>query len=182
MLRTRAGYAGDPRKDQPTYHDLGLHAETLEVDFDPAVISYEELLDIFWNSHNPTSSAWSPQYRSAVFTHDAAQAEAARRSADRYAGLLGREVRTEITPLSRFWPAEEYHQKYRLQHNRLLRNEYREIYPVFKDFLNSTAVARVNGYLGGYGSSAQLDQELDRLGLDERGRQELRSKVGSRRR
>lgn len=175
------GYAGDPRKDQPTYHDLGLHAETLEVDFDPEVIAYEELLELFWNSHNPTHPAWSAQYRSAIFTHDEDQAEAARRSAENYGERLGRQIHTEIIPLVRFWPAEEYHQKYRLQHNRLLRNEYRQVYPFFADFLNSTAVARVNGYLGGYGSVSQLDEEIDRLGLDERAIRELRSRVGSRR-
>ena len=89
------------------------------------------------------------------------------------AAQLGQRVRTDIVPASTFYLAEDYHQKFRLQQDPVLTAEYDAIYPEMKDFVNSTAVSRVNGYLGGYGSSAQLKKEIDSLGLSPEGRKRL---------
>ncbi|MDZ7761250.1 MAG: peptide-methionine (S)-S-oxide reductase [Desulfovermiculus sp.] len=68
MVRTRVGYSGG-KKPNPTYHDLGDHTETLQVDYDPEAVSYPKLLEVFWESHSPEQSALSRQYMAAVFYH-----------------------------------------------------------------------------------------------------------------
>ncbi len=176
MIRTRVGYAGGST-DNPTYYDLADHTETLQIDFDPSVISYAELLDIFWSSHTPTSQSSSRQYQNMVFYDGEDQERAALDSRDRLAERLEREIRTIIRPLEGFYRAEGYHQKYYLRNDRVLLAEMQSIYPDLKDFTDSTAVARVNGYVGGYGNQSELDQEIDLLGLTEAGQERLRSVV-----
>lgn len=177
MVRTRVGYAGDPRKDDPSYHDLGGHAEAIQIDFDPSVLAYADLLDLFGEIHNPTWPAWSPQYRSALFFAGEGQREAAMAWCERFERVSGGRVRTEFAPLDRFWVAEDYHQKYRLLGNRALREEYRLVFPDFRDFRDSTAVARVNGCLDGFGAPGQLEEALPLLGLSEAGQAELRRRA-----
>jgi methionine-S-sulfoxide reductase len=167
------GYAGDSGKQHPTYHDLGRHAEAVQLDFDPTVISYRKLLDIFFREHNPFRSAWSPQYRAAVFVDDDEQERAVRAAMSVLEEAAGRPVVTEVMSAETFWLAEDYHQKYRLQRNRALVVEFALIYPDFGAFRDSTAVARVNGYLDGYGSAAQFERELPLLGLSEEGQRVL---------
>jgi len=122
VTSTRVGYTGG-WFDNPTYHDVCSgrtgHAEAVEVTYDPAQVSYEQLLDVFWNDHNPTTlNRQGPdigeQYRSAIFFHDAEQEAAARVSKEKLqkSGKYSREIVTEITPASRFWEAEDYHQQY----------------------------------------------------------------------
>jgi peptide-methionine (S)-S-oxide reductase len=122
VISTRVGYTGGSM-EHPTYHDVcsGMtgHAEAVEVTFDPAVVPYERLLEIFWNSHDPTQlNRQGPdhgtQYRSAVFYHSAAQQQAAEASLERLdrSGRLRSRVVTEISPAATFWEAEAYHQKY----------------------------------------------------------------------
>lgn len=126
VLTTRVGYTGG-HQEHPTYHDVcsGMtgHAEAVEVTFDPAVISYDQLLDLFWQSHDPTQfNRQGPdhgtQYRSAIFYHSDAQRLAAENSLARLdgSGRYRSRVVTEITPASTFWEAEEYHQKYHQKH------------------------------------------------------------------
>lgn len=122
VSETAVGYSGG-NFPHPTYREVCSgrtgHAEAVEVIFDPAKVSYDQLLDIFWGVHDPTTlNRQGPdvgdQYRSAVFYHSAEQEKAARASKERLAksGRLPRPVVTEITPASVFYRAEEYHQKY----------------------------------------------------------------------
>jgi peptide-methionine (S)-S-oxide reductase len=171
------GYAGDPRKSEPTYHDLGLHAEAIQFDYDPEQLGFEELLALFGAGHNPFRPPWSPQYRSVIFYHDDEQEQAARRVLQELESQTGRRVFTEVLPGDTFWLAEDYHQKYRLQRTRELKIEYERIYPSFADFVDSTAASRVNGYLDGYGTAEQLQQELPLLGLSPDGQERLRKRV-----
>lgn len=175
------GYAGGTTRD-PTYRSIGDHTETLQVDFDPDRIDYRELLDIFWASHDPRRSSWSAQYKAAVFAHDAEQRRAAEESRDRVQSALGATVRTEILAAGPFYLAEGYHQKYRLQGVRELAAEFAEMYPRMREFVDSTAAARVNGYLDGYGSLEEFERISDSLGLTPPGAALLRKKVESRRR
>lgn len=174
MLSTRVGYAGGT-KDSPTYHRLGDHSETIEIVYDPAIITYDELLDCFWHSHNPTFAAGSRQYMSIIFYHDEAQQELAEASRDRQQIEQGSRIFTEIVPAGEFYPAEDYHQKYYLQQIKELTSELRGIYPDFADFVASTAAAHLNGYAGGYGSPETLEKELESLGLSPEGENILMS-------
>ncbi len=119
---TAVGYLGGTLKN-PTYEDVCTgrtgHAEVVEVEYDPARVSYEELLNVFWGNHNPTQlNRQGPdvgaQYRSAVFDHDDAQKAAAQASKEKLerSGRFNKPVVTEITPASTFYRAEEYHQQY----------------------------------------------------------------------
>ena len=172
MLRTRVGYAGGATAD-PTYHDLGNHSETIQIDYDPAQITYQELLERFWKSHSPTSRPWSSQYASIIFYHDEEQKRLAEESRDRFAAEIGDQVFTQIVPFSEFYLAETYHQKYRLQQAPDLLEEFRALYPDDGDFINATAVARFNGYMGGYGTPATLEAEIRELDLPPETKQRL---------
>ena len=116
------GYSGGAMED-PSYEDVCSgktgHAEVVEVIFDAETISYDQLLDVFWSIHDPTTlNRQGPdvgsQYRSAIFTHDSGQVAAARASKERLQSSAGntREIVTEITPATAFYRAEDYHQQY----------------------------------------------------------------------
>jgi peptide-methionine (S)-S-oxide reductase len=118
------GYTGgstpDPSYEQVCSGTTG-HAEAVEVWFDPARVSYEELLGVFWSIHDPTTvdrQGWDfgSQYRSAIFFHDAEQERLATASRDEHQPGLARPIVTEIVPASAFYDAEEYHQRYFEKH------------------------------------------------------------------
>lgn len=112
MTDTQVGYTGG-RTENPTYKQVCAggtgHAEAVEVTFDPAAVSYEELLDVFFRIHNPARGGG--QYGSAVFAHDADQEKAAEAAIERLR-KAGRRVATVVTEAETFWRAEEYHQRY----------------------------------------------------------------------
>jgi methionine-S-sulfoxide reductase len=172
VLRTRVGYTGGSTEN-PTYHNLGDHIETVEVDFDPSVISYGDLLDAFWASHDPRERPWKRQYMSAIFPHNDEQKNLAIGTRSREAARRNGKIYTEILPASRFYLAEAYHQKYMLRGRSDLMKEYEAMYPSFSDFLASRAVTRVNGYVAGNGTCDSLRRELDGLGLSPAGRKRL---------
>jgi len=176
VVRTRVGYAGGT-KQGPTYRDLGDHTETIQIDFDPARITYRELLDIFWAGHEPMRRSWSRQYAAIVFTHNEEQRKLAEETKTRTARDLRAPVQTEIISYSGFTLAENYHQKHSLQQYPYFLDELRRIYPSPGEFVASTSAARLNGYLGGEGSYEALIQELDGLGLSPARRQMLRELV-----
>lgn len=172
VVRTRVGYAGGT-KDNPSYNDLGDHSETVQIDYDPTMISYKELLDVFWKSHDPTQRPWSRQYMSLVLYHNDEQKRMAMETRDCEEAGTGSKIYTEIIPAAKFYLAEAYHQKYRLQQKPDLMKEFSVIYPNTDDFTASTAAARVNGYLGGYGTFASLQKELSSFGLSPAGNKKL---------
>ena len=176
VARTRVGYTGGTTPD-PTYRRLGDHTETVQMDFDPEAVSYRELLELFWRSHNASRPAWARQYMSAVFYADESQERLARDVKEHLEKSLRGELRTEIIPATRFYMAEDYHQKYILQGDRLLNREFRVMYPEFAEFVDSAAAAKVNGYLYGCGSLEQVRTELSSLGLSVKGGEHLLSRV-----
>ena len=179
MVRTRVGYTGGTKKN-PTYHDLDGHSEAVQMDYDPAVISYEKLLAVFWDSHDPIAPAWSTQYKAAVFFHTDEQKRLAEESKRREETRVKGRIVTEILPAGEFTWAEDYHQKYLLRSERDLLREMSAIYPKEKDFVNSTAAARINGYLDGYGTLAELQEDLPGLGLSPQAAKRLTTIVGKR--
>jgi peptide-methionine (S)-S-oxide reductase len=117
-----SGYSGG-HVDNPTYEQVCTgttgHAESIQISYDPAKASYDELLEVFWKTHDPTTkdrqgNDVGTQYRSVIFFHDAEQ----KKLAESYKARLGAEhiwtrtIVTEIVPFSKFWPAEDYHQNY----------------------------------------------------------------------
>ena len=122
VTQTQVGYTGG-RTAVPSYEDVCNddtgHAEAVLVTFDPAKVSYAELLDVFWSSHDPTTvDRQGPdvgsQYRSAIFFHNAEQERVARASVQEVekSGVFAGKIVTQIVPAGTFYPAEEYHQKY----------------------------------------------------------------------
>ena len=156
---------------------MGDHTETVQVDYDPRRTSYGQLMEIFWKSHTPTNRSHSRQYMRAIFYHDENQRKQAEASKAALAEQLGQPVHSEVVPLRSFTMAENYHQKYLLKQQYTLNAEMSHVYPRHSDFVDSTAVARVNGYAGGHGSKEQFEREIDRLGLSPAARQELKSIV-----
>jgi methionine-S-sulfoxide reductase len=172
VVRTRVGYTGGS-KHNPTYYSLGDHTESVQVDYDPGQTSYEQLLAVFWATHNPCARAGSRQYLSAVFYHNDAQKKLALETRDREAASRGTPIATEVLPATAFYVAEDYHQKYLLRARASLLREFQAMYPDPRDFMNSTAAARVNGYLGGHGSKEMIRKEIAQLGLSPQSRQAL---------
>jgi hypothetical protein len=117
---------------------------------------------------------------SIIFYHTEEQRQLAEASREREEAERDRTVYTEIEPAAVFTLAEDYHQKYALQREVSLLGELQRFYPSMEDLVDSTAAARINGYLDGYGSEAQLEAEIDQLGLSEAGRQLLAQRAGIR--
>jgi peptide-methionine (S)-S-oxide reductase len=124
VVKTRVGYTGGNTPD-PSYEqvcsDATGHAESVDVWFDPKVVSYDDLVDTFWSVHDPTTpnrQGWDfgSQYRSAIFFHDARQEQLAIASRDQRQTELSRPIVTQIVAASPFYDAEEYHQRYFEKH------------------------------------------------------------------
>jgi peptide-methionine (S)-S-oxide reductase len=124
VVDTTVGYAGGTL-DDPRYEDVKKgrtgHAESLQIEFDPAKISYDEILDFFFRLHDPTTANRQgndigTQYRSAIFYHDDAQRDAAKNAIDRAQPKWSRPIVTEVVPFTNFYEAEDFHQDY-LQRN-----------------------------------------------------------------
>jgi peptide-methionine (S)-S-oxide reductase len=105
----------------------------------------------------------------AVFYHNDEQKKLAEESRRREASKRDKRIQTQILPFTAFYRAEDYHQKYRLRRERNLLQEFERIYPADGDLVDSTAAARVNGYLGGHGTAGDLKTDLNRLGLSAEG-------------
>jgi peptide-methionine (S)-S-oxide reductase len=122
VVETAVGYEGGTQ-DSPTYHDVCTdrtgHAEVVQVTFDPSRVSYQALLDLFFELHDPTQvnrqgPDWGTQYRTVVFFHSPQQESEARETIARLnaSGHYARPIATQVVPAETFWRAEEYHQKY----------------------------------------------------------------------
>jgi peptide-methionine (S)-S-oxide reductase len=117
---TTVGYTGGTMPD-PTYRDVCTdttgHAESVLVEYDPDQVSYEQLLDVFWNAHDPTTlnqqgPDFGTQYRSVIFFHTPEQEAAARASQEKAQAKFSRPIVTQIVPATTFYRAEDYHQQY----------------------------------------------------------------------
>ncbi|RCW86600.1 peptide methionine sulfoxide reductase msrA/msrB [Halanaerobium sp. DL-01] len=163
VVRTRVGYAGGTTEN-PTYKMIGDHTETIEIDFDPNVITYQELLEIFFASHDPYSQAYSRQYASLILYNNSEQHEQALALKERLEAESGREIKTEIKKLDRFYLAEDYHQKFRLQQQVAVREHYLNQMTI-QEFINSPAVTKVSGYITGNGERDNIIKNIGELGL-----------------
>jgi peptide-methionine (S)-S-oxide reductase len=141
--------------------------ETVQLDYDPERISYQKLLDVFFASHDASHRSYRRQYASAIFYHNDKQKRLAEKALKRMENVSKTRIYTQLLPYTGFTRAEDYHQKYFLRNQADLEKRFETIYPDPVRFADSTAVARVNAYLGGYGSREQFEREAPDLGLNE---------------
>jgi len=150
---------------------MGDHTESIQIDFDPSKTTYENLLEIFWNSHNPCSDAGCRQYMSAIWYHNRAQKKAIKISKKALEKNRDKKVATVIHSLRPFTLAEDYHQKYYLRSHELLvtalgcEDE--------NAFVNSFGATRINAYVAGKGEMQQLLAEIDEFGITEEAKEYL---------
>lgn len=174
MIRTRVGYTGGTLPD-PTYRNLGDHTESFQIDYDPARISYETLLGYFWKEGDPTERPYKRQYMTAVFYADEAQRRLALATGKQAVAGRSEPLRVPILPLATFYRAEDYHQKYYLR-------RYTELMRAFQgysehQFEDSTVAMWLNACVDGQWKLADVEAELERLGLSEAERQPVRQLV-----
>jgi methionine-S-sulfoxide reductase len=178
VIRTTVGYSGGTSA-RPDYEHIGDHSEVILVEFNPLVVSYTDLLAVFWELHDPTAAPWSRQYRNAIFTLTEAQQQQAEQSyalqAARHAGA----ITTTREPAGPFYPAEDYHQKFILRQSREIFHELRRLYPDAAAFAASTAAARLNGYLGCNGTPAALINAIEDFGLSRAMQEQLVKEVAA---
>jgi peptide-methionine (S)-S-oxide reductase len=162
VVRTRVGYAGGSTPD-PTYHSLGDHTEVVQVEYDPTVLSYADLLDVFWSAHDPRRSARKRQYRSVILTESLVHRQAAEQTRQNAESRFGGSVATAIEDLDAFHLAEPYHQKYELRSTPVLGAELEERYG--DELVDSTVAARLNGFVAGHGDAERRQSFLADLDL-----------------
>lgn len=173
VMRTRVGYAGGTLQS-PTYRKMGDHTETLQIRFDPAVLSYEEVLQHFWRNHYPNRDEYKGrQYISLLRFHNPRQQEAASRVKTEMEEELGEKIETDIAPFSSFTPAEERHQKYYLKRYPKVLDQLIGIYPDQRLLTDSIFAARLNGFVKGFGNRESLKQEIEGWAVPEEDRRWL---------
>ena len=146
-VRTRVGYAGGTKVD-PTYHALGDHTEVLQVDYDPDQCSFRDLVAVAVRSHDPRREVRKTQYQNVLFAGSAAQREVLHEYlAD--VGLDPEAIATRVERLSRFYPAEDYHQKYSLRSDPSLSGAFEDAGYDDAALRESPAAAKLNGVAAG---------------------------------
>ena len=167
VVSTRVGFSGGTLPD-PSYSAIGDHVETVEVLYDPAIISYPELLRHFWRHHNSRAKPIFRQYASAVFCVKNEQIEIAQKEREAWQGQGEEKVLTAILPAAEFYPAADNHQKYYLQQDEVLLQGLPE-----ENRLKTTLAAKLNAVSGRAGDRETLSRELSEFGIDEAARERL---------
>lgn len=173
------GYTGGTLEN-PTYRRLGDHTEAIQLDFDPARVSYGDLLRIFWASIDADSPPYKRQYMSAIWPSDEAQLELARESLERETTARRHPLFVEIAPLGTFTAAEDYHQKYYLRHDRTLMRAFDGYSDVA--FRESRVAARLNGFVSRAGTAELFEAERASYGLSPEAEAALRRHLDTPRR
>ncbi|WP_244935781.1 peptide-methionine (S)-S-oxide reductase MsrA [Paenibacillus glycanilyticus] len=160
VIRTRVGFAGGTTAE-PSYRSMGDHTETVELQFDAALVSYDELLELFWNNHNPynINGYKDRQYQSLLLYRDDEQAEAFRRIKSRMEETKGI-LDTELSPFNAFYPAESRHQKYYLKRFPDAVEKLMSLYLSEEELERSTLAARLNGVAKGFLNLERLQNEM----------------------
>jgi len=173
VVRTKVGYTGGTTIN-PTYHNIGDHTETIQLEYDPSKTTYQKLLDIFWSTHNPTFRCSSLQYKSGIWYHSKEQEELAKKSKQQKESNRRTTIFTVVEPASTFTVAEDYHQKWKL---RKQTNILKALKLNDEQLISSTIAARINGYVGGCGTLESLMKEIDSFGLPQHLKNDLISIV-----
>ncbi|XP_076259490.1 methionine sulfoxide reductase A isoform X2 [Rhynchophorus ferrugineus] len=165
VLRTRVGYSGGTTPN-PVYKSMGDHTEVIEIDYDPNIISYHDLLKLFWNNHEyGLTTVIKRQYMSLILYHDEDQKRIAEIEIKIEAGKRNEKLLTELAPAGPFYPAEDYHQKYRLQKHGWIAEELN----LTPELLQTSEVAaKLNGYIAGVGTVEEFEKDVKRLAIPEK--------------
>lgn len=155
VIRTRVGYAGGTKPD-PTYRALGDHTEVFQVDYDPGVVTYADLLDRVFQSHDPHSQTRKTQYQNVVFAATAEQRETLATVLDAN-GYDTEAIETRVEQLSRFYPAEDYHQKHSLRSQGAFTDAFEDAGYDDEQLRESPAAAKLNGFASGHDIPSGLD-------------------------
>ena len=138
------------------------YTECIEVDYDPKVISYKELLEYFAKFHNPTGGTFSVQYRSLICYYNDEQKQAAQEWKENYEKKKNTRVSTVIQKIGDFYNAEDYHQKFLLQGQPKINKAFKGM--DITEFLNSPITTKINGYIGGYGTTSSFEEDVKEWG------------------
>lgn len=167
VMRTRVGFAGGDMPS-PTYRKMGDHTETIQIKFDPAIISYTDVLKEFWQNHYPNRDNYKGrQYISLLHYHTEQQRQTIAKVKKEMEAQLGELIETEISPFTQFTPAEERHQKYYLKRYPKALEQLKGLYPNEKLLTDSTFAARLNGFVKGYGTKKGVIEELAQWNIGE---------------
>lgn len=177
VLRTRVGFAGGTTP-KPTYRHMGDYTEAIEIDFDPSIISYEEILRAFWQNHYPNRGNYKGrQYISLLRYHGDRQRETIDRVKAETAKKLGEPIETDIGVFENFTPAEERHQKYYLKRYPNTLEQLQDLFPKAEHLADSTFAARLNGFVKGYGKMQQLKNEIATWNIEKENQEILLNKL-----
>lgn len=149
----------------------------MQLEYDPNRTTYSNLLTRFWKDHDPTA-LHKAQYMSAIFYHDEEQKKLAEQTRNEHQKTLRRPIVTKILPAKRFYDAEDYHQKYLLRQKPSL---LKSLGLNSVELINSSVAARLNGYMGGYGSLKDFEAEVDDLKITDAQADMVRKIISSRR-
>lgn len=160
VIRTRVGFSGGTSLN-PSYRKMGDHTETVEVDFDPTILSYEEILLHFWNHHYPNRDQYKGrQYISLIRFRSPEQERMVEKVKRQMEQKIGEEIETDIAAFTDFTLAEERHQKYYLKRYPKAMEQLAPLYPDVGLLADSTFAARLNGFVKGFGNRQNLKSEI----------------------
>lgn len=166
VIQTVVGYAGGTTK-HPTYRTIGDHSETIEITFDSALISYADLVRLFWENHEAAKDRFykERQYISILFYRNEEQYEVAKHIQTEIESERKKELQTEFQAYNLFYPAEDRHQKYFLRRFKAACDQVQELFPDEEAFIHSTIAARLNGFVRERGKLPAIKQEITQWGL-----------------
>lgn len=180
-MRTRVGYAGGSSIN-PSYTNLGLHTEVIEIDYDPEIISYSQLIDEFFNAHNETLRPYDQRVKSLIFYRDDEELEIAKVKLNDARMAIDDEenVYTELKEFSVFYIAEEKNQNRSLKTEISLYEEIRAKYGSDEKVLLSVLASKLNGVVYGYGSVEEAENLLSKSALSEEAINRIRQILSNR--
>jgi len=176
VVATRVGYAGGNTSD-PTYTSIGDHTESIQVMFCPSKITYTDLVEVFWTSHNPTQPTFSKQYACYIFSHNPHQHDLAIASLNEQQKHCQKKITTTIKHFTGFTDAEGYHQKYMLSNN-LGMMDFFHYDSDSEDFKSSFVACKLNAYLAGHLSKVDFLDHVYEFGISSKMMALLQRRMG----
>lgn len=180
VISTVVGYAGGTSPN-PTYREIDDYTETVEIIFDPQLLSLESLLHTFWKNHDATKNRFykERQYISLVVFQNSQQQQKAEKIKKIEEERQGKEIQTEFQIATPFYPAEDYHQKYFLRRFKEATKKVQSLFSDEEGFIRSTISARLNGFIRENISLPDVKEEIKTWGLSEEDLMELQEMIAT---